>query len=230
MEFLATTDLEILNVGSKPTFVNRIREQVIDVTFVTQSMAHRIKNWHVSEHETLSDHKEINFFIECDPKGDKLFRNIRNTDWDTFNSVLRSRISNKKHKFVDLCNKEKIDSAVNFLTKAMKTSFISACPGRIIKPKKNHWWNDELQKMKLETRKLRRIAENSRGKADESEYWLKLRNSKTLYTRELRRAKMCDWENMCETIEGTSALSRLQKVLAKDPSKGPGVLKKLIHR
>lgn len=79
-EFLATTSLEICNVGNSPTFANRIRQEVLDVTFETQSLANRVSNWHVSKEETLSDHREINFFIEHEKDPNVLFRNPRNTN------------------------------------------------------------------------------------------------------------------------------------------------------
>lgn len=80
VEFLATTSLEICNVGNTPTFANRIRQEVLDVTFATQSITNRVESWHVSKEETLSDHREINFFIEHERNPDVLFRNPRKTN------------------------------------------------------------------------------------------------------------------------------------------------------
>lgn len=80
IEFIAAYELEILNKGTKPTFVTVNRREVLDITLVTQSFANRVKNWRVSDEETLSDHKEINFSVECDVIPATLFRNPRNTD------------------------------------------------------------------------------------------------------------------------------------------------------
>lgn len=60
VEYLTTTCLDIQNVGCEPTFANKIRQEVIDITLMTQNLSNRIKNWAVSCEETLSDHKEIN--------------------------------------------------------------------------------------------------------------------------------------------------------------------------
>lgn len=57
VEYIATTNLEVLNKGNKPTFVVKNRKEVIDVTFASQCITEKVYNWHVSDEETLSDHK-----------------------------------------------------------------------------------------------------------------------------------------------------------------------------
>lgn len=53
VEFLVTTDLEILNQGNTPTFVTKTRNEVLDVSFASRGFLDRISNWHVSNEETL---------------------------------------------------------------------------------------------------------------------------------------------------------------------------------
>ena len=224
LEYISTTDLDILNIGNQPTFVNRIRSEVLDITLATNKLSNRIKNWNVSQEETLSDHKEINFSINCDTPASTLYRNPRNTDWSIFNKVLKSKL-NRLDLLGDMFNTAMLENNVHRLTKALTGAFMCACPGRINTPKRNHWWNKELEKLKLETRKLYRIAKNSRGTPTEGEKWLSLRKSRNAYTREIRRAQSNAWINFCESIEGATATSKLHKLLAKDPAKGPGILK-----
>lgn len=80
VEYLASTNLEILNRGNEPTFVTMAREEVLDVTFATRSFLDRIAHWRVSREETLSDHKEINFIIFTEKEKVKIFKNPRRTD------------------------------------------------------------------------------------------------------------------------------------------------------
>lgn len=72
-EFLVTTDLGICNKGTTPTFVNKIRSEVLDITLATQHFVDRIKEWYVSEEVSLSDHREINFFLEHTKNPDVLY-------------------------------------------------------------------------------------------------------------------------------------------------------------
>lgn len=226
LEYLASTHLDILNAGNKPTFVTENRSEVLDITLASQSFTSRVKNWHVSYEETLSDHKEINFSIECEPTPSKLFRNPRNTNWEIFERNLTSKLRNDS-KLKELNTTERLDNAVDFLTKSMQSAFLSSCPGRISKPKSNFWWNKELDKLKVETRRLNRIHESKRGTSEEHNAWVVLNKCKHAYTKEIRAAKKGTWMNFCNQIEGVSATARLHKLIAKDPSKGPGILQRI---
>lgn len=225
VEYLTTTCLDIQNVGCEPTFANKIRQEVIDITLATQNLSNRIKNWVVSCEETLSDHKEINFQVECVVPPGSLYRNPRNTDWNIYNKMLKMKISKSKH--LDQTDTiVELNTAVTRITKAMNKAYLCACPGRLSTPKRNNWWNNELEKLKLETRRLYRVAKASKGNSNENECWLALRKSRCLYTKEIRKAQSESWTNFCSSVDGINATSRLHKVLAKDTAKGPGILKK----
>ncbi|GJQ68737.1 hypothetical protein Trydic_g17269 [Trypoxylus dichotomus] len=59
-----TNGLVTLNRGNKPTFVTVSRAEVIDVTVCTPRFARWVKQWHVSDEPSLSDHRYIRFDIE----------------------------------------------------------------------------------------------------------------------------------------------------------------------
>ena len=63
LNYIATTQLHVQNVGITPTFRNRIREEVIDITLATNNVTNKIYRWKVSEEETFSDHNRITFSI-----------------------------------------------------------------------------------------------------------------------------------------------------------------------
>ena len=44
VEYLVTTDLDILNVGNTLNFRNSVREEVLDITLCTSSLTDRIAN------------------------------------------------------------------------------------------------------------------------------------------------------------------------------------------
>lgn len=60
-EYIATTNLELANRGTTPTFVNSVCETLIDLTIASPQIFSNTIGWKVSEEETLSDHREINF-------------------------------------------------------------------------------------------------------------------------------------------------------------------------
>lgn len=141
-EYLSTTSLDIQNKGNEPTFVINRRQEVLDITLATQEFSNRIKDWIVSSEETLSDHREINFSIDCAVPPSVLFRNPRNTDWGIYSNMLKSKI-HKLKCLNSMNNIDELEQAVKQITRACKSAFVCSCPGRINTPKKNHWWNKE---------------------------------------------------------------------------------------
>ncbi|PNF42332.1 hypothetical protein B7P43_G04928 [Cryptotermes secundus] len=56
MEFLVSSNLNILNHGNEPTFVVCNRKEVIDLTLGTNNIGNLVSNWHVSDEPSVSDH------------------------------------------------------------------------------------------------------------------------------------------------------------------------------
>ena len=54
-----SADLNFCNVGNKPTFRTRTREEVLDLTLVNRCALDRVVGWHVSNVLSLSDHMNI---------------------------------------------------------------------------------------------------------------------------------------------------------------------------
>lgn len=73
-----------MNRGSKPTFVNYNREEILDVTLATSAISEQIHSWRVTDNETFSDHRLIKFKLKGTFPTRKPFRNPRNTNWDTY--------------------------------------------------------------------------------------------------------------------------------------------------
>lgn len=175
-EYIASTNLDILNKGKEPTFVNRIRSQVLDVTFASQYSLDRITNWHISPQETLSDHKEINFKIQMERRDGVLYRNPKNTNWEMFSNHLQENLLDLPQSVITTTTD--LDRAAENLTNALSNAYVSSYPGRRGKPRKNHWWNRELQTLKRECRRLYRQYRSSpeESKANHWEIYKKKRN------------------------------------------------------
>jgi len=83
-EFLATTDLEVANVGCTPTFSAGDVSSIIDVTLVSRALYPDIGYWKVSDADTMSDHRRIEFPLISD--------RLAQTDWDIYQSELNSSV------------------------------------------------------------------------------------------------------------------------------------------
>ena len=56
---LDTTNLDILNIGCKPTLKNASTEEVIDITLASAGVWSWLRTWKVSEEIFMSDHNHI---------------------------------------------------------------------------------------------------------------------------------------------------------------------------
>jgi len=82
LEYLVTTDFQIANKGKEPNFVNRRRQEFIDITMISSSVLSDILNWKVLKKATLSDHRRIEFEISMDESQNISYSNPRKTDRD----------------------------------------------------------------------------------------------------------------------------------------------------
>ncbi|XP_067216942.1 uncharacterized protein [Linepithema humile] len=79
LEFLASTDLEILNTRDKPTFYTIARREVLDITVCSRQLIQEVVEWRVSTEPSLSDHRQITFRIAKARGKEVKFRNPRKT-------------------------------------------------------------------------------------------------------------------------------------------------------
>jgi hypothetical protein len=92
MEFLSSSNLEILNRENQPTFCNVVREEVLDVTLVSYGLLEKITDWEVSVEPSLSDHRHILFTLRGSVLA-PLIRNPRAINWGSFRRDLRKGLA-----------------------------------------------------------------------------------------------------------------------------------------
>ena len=59
LAYCVSTDLNFYNVGNKPTFRTKTREEVLELTLVNRCAWNRVVGWHVSNVLSFSDHMSI---------------------------------------------------------------------------------------------------------------------------------------------------------------------------
>jgi hypothetical protein len=57
--YIMTNGLDIMNRGYRPTFVTTNRQAVIDITIATLYAGNFVKDWHVTDEVSCSDHRYI---------------------------------------------------------------------------------------------------------------------------------------------------------------------------
>jgi hypothetical protein len=92
LEFLVSSNLNILNHGNEPTFVVCNRNEVTDLTLGTNKISNLVSDWHISGEPSFSDHRFICFQIGNIKSGQVTFRNPRRTNWDSYKDNLRENL------------------------------------------------------------------------------------------------------------------------------------------
>ena len=179
MEYIVTTNLQICNTGTQPTFENSIRSEIIDLTLATTQASSKIQDWKVITGKTASDHNMIAFKYQKMPKVlEEEYKNVRRTNWDLYREKLRKYLS-------ELENTTDIDGKMNGINQAITRAYSESCPTSKRKTTaKPSWWNSNLSKLKREAIKYR-----NRYKREPTEYNINNWKEKSQdYKKELQKA------------------------------------------
>jgi hypothetical protein len=91
VEFLNSSNLEILNRGYEPTFCSGGRLEVTDITLGSLRLLESIIGWEGSSEPFLSDHRHILFSLRVSVPV-RLIRNLRGTNCGSFKGDLIDRL------------------------------------------------------------------------------------------------------------------------------------------
>jgi hypothetical protein len=80
MEYLVSSNQNILDQGKEPAFVISNRREVIDPTLMTNWIVNPVRNWQVSDKPSLSDHRYLLFPIRNVENTKVTFRDRKKTD------------------------------------------------------------------------------------------------------------------------------------------------------
>lgn len=216
-EYLSSTNLHILNKGNVPTFVNRIRREVLDITLASHVVARQTKNWRVDPEITYSDHKWITFEIQSDIEPPTKFRNPRKTNWVQYREILRGSISNEPKRIL---TKKDIDETCVSMNAAILKAYELSCPlSSPSPPGKSPGWTKELSELKQKSRKTFNKAYNSKRlpKEEQDELWDLHHMAKSEYKKACSYKDRKLWRNFTEEVEICRPMSKLKIALAKDP-------------
>jgi hypothetical protein len=110
MEFLVSSNLNILNRNNEPTFVVRNRKEVIDLTLGTNKIGDLVSNCLVSDEPSFSDHRYICFQIGNITTNYVTFRNPKRSKWKLYKDDLKG---NLEIILCKICTIKDIDRSVD---------------------------------------------------------------------------------------------------------------------
>ncbi|XP_008217413.1 uncharacterized protein LOC103318064 [Nasonia vitripennis] len=135
--------MDFLNTGSRPTFRNAVREEIIDITLAFRNVWSEVMDWRVSKEVSMSDHQHIVF---------RLKRNPRKINWVGYREELKAKISSFR---VTYETTEDIDHCSRILRDIIISFYENNCELRLKRPSKSApWWNKSLEKRMKKVRRL----------------------------------------------------------------------------
>lgn len=210
LEFLLENNLEVFNIGNSATFKNSIRQEVIDLTIGTQFVGTLVEKWQVSDEPSLSDHNHICFEFNTIPVQDRIYRNPRKTDWEAYTAELSGKTDLGPQRLI---NNHMIEISSILVTQALQETYECHCPPVAHKSKREvPWWNKELQKLRVNARKLF-------NKAKKNRRWDNYKEAINLYNTKLRRAKRQSWCLFCEKLESVPLAARINNIFKSNTQK-----------
>jgi hypothetical protein len=99
--FIMANNLDIVNRGYRHTFVTCNRQEVIGITIAMFYAGNFIRDWHVTEEVSCSDHRYIGFNITGIDRSAEFYRNPRETDWESFRTDLAGHLCGMKERITN---------------------------------------------------------------------------------------------------------------------------------
>lgn len=203
-DMIAATNLNICNIGNEPTFVRGASRTHIDITLASENLMSHVKNWRVSDEESLSLHRYIMY--EVKEKSPRRAQQVC-TGWQI------KKLNMGKLK---LAVKAESDSRqANWQTAAAGaegycsklTHIADKCmPRRNGKHKKPpvYWWSEEIAQLRRDCIKFKRSYQRKRKKRNEQECTDEARRykeSRKSLVKEIKIAKEKCWQQLCLEVE-----------------------------
>ena len=130
MEFLNSSNLEILNQGNESTFCSGGRQEVIDITLGSYVLLESITGWEVSLEPSLSDHRHILFTLWGSIPV-PLIRSPRGTNWGSLREGLRDKL--ERGPKMNMNDEARLGLAVHWAQQALITACEYNCPLRPVR-------------------------------------------------------------------------------------------------
>jgi ribonuclease HI len=215
LDFVASENLVIENIGTTPTFDNGRWRNIIDLT-ITNSGGHElVSKWWVDDRcDTIncSDHNFINFKIAPSPEGESSsFRDINKTDWELYKVALKTSIESSDLSTRSISSTKELDEAGVEFTDMVFDAFQASCSLRYVSSKlrKPPWETKEVLEAKKEMRHRLRKARNTKSDKD----WAELRSHQAQYKKLVKGVKNSSWQDFCKELNPKSSSKKISAII-----------------
>jgi hypothetical protein len=223
-DFLAPSRLVIENIGNAPTFEvpGRNCKTAIDVTFSTMSITDDIHSWRISDKESLSDHKLIEFSLSFEIEKPPPRRNFKKIDWELFKKdmdMLSSQWVEPTQWDAHTLDKEakNMNSDINKIL----DKYCPKTPVNVNKKQHPLWWDEELEKLK---RAHRKATNNYFRQGRTPELKATKQQLRNAYRNAMLNKRDISFKDFCDGIKSVKDLSNLNKAMSNTENSQLGLL------
>ncbi|GFW81184.1 retrovirus-related Pol polyprotein from type-1 retrotransposable element R1 [Trichonephila clavipes] len=197
--------LFVINEDCGPTFCGSRGSSYIDVTAVGTDLLEDVSCWHLTDYDSLSDHKAIEFDIALDfnsptNDGDSCTFNLKKANWKLFYDSSKFLLSSISDLIVSCQNPESLHD----LAKELISIILNSCKMSIpIKKRGMHrvpWWTTEIGCMRKHVNAARRRFQRCKNATLKEIYKSKYQELKTNYNLKLLDAKISSWKKFLDEI------------------------------
>lgn len=197
LENFSIMDITLINTGSTPTFMRNQTCSIVDLTFASDQLANRIVSWHVSELYTHSDHQAIIYKVDGPNKA--YSRDITNHKWNAKSLDRDSFAVIIKDEAVLLGTPEdSTDKLMKLVQHACDASMTRSSRNIHFKPV--YWWNKEIDKLRRQCHKSRRLAQRSRRRQNHDTYLRQYQEARLVLMKAIKISKRQCWQDLCSEV------------------------------
>jgi ribonuclease HI len=221
LEYVASTNLDICNIGNEPTFITQARKEVLDITLADLATCQTVEGWHVDKKEVFPDHRLIRWKIHGPTSPEERWRNPRRCSWEAYELRLKQALLERDSN--PLTSADAAANEIREISGILTGVFDECCPltkkGGGPKPK----WPAELKELQTDARKAQRKAHLTGSDED----WEVKREKLRLFKKAQKKFDRDQWRQHCSEIEQIPPTARFVKMLKKDKRSQLGVIRKI---
>ncbi|XP_023231123.1 uncharacterized protein LOC111631155 [Centruroides sculpturatus] len=186
------------NMSTHLTFFTPFAKGWTDICLVSSNVSHKIDNCETLLSPSASDHRYI--ITQVQDSTTKVnnktnYFQIRQTNW----AIFRHEFAKNWHQydFPTINSHEDIDDYASHFTNALKTAGEKALSYKKVPPRKTHWWNDALSRMKQKVNRIRKKYIKRKNTGEENNYKNKYKDILKQYKKQINKTRTNSWRKFC---------------------------------
>lgn len=210
LEMAARLDLVVANTGNTPTYRRPgYGDSIPDVTFTTDGIYSRIKQWRVVEGYNASDHQFIAFEVVDDPTYKKRNTpqparwNFKKLDKDKFLERLMLAPAPKEMIPDGLTGQQRTDRIVTETGKLLTRLCNETMPLKRHRDKRpqQYWWTDEIANLRKDCLAHKRKLARAKGGVEAEAHRAAYSAARKTLTMTIKDSKKRCWRELCDEVD-----------------------------